>query len=88
MSAEDMLRLGTYNALIGKDGVKGVYEPSSIGFSASHKIFKGAMRTFNWEVLDVLGAPPKVSVKWRHWGKHMQFVIACKASLSNTEQEK
>ena len=68
MSAEDMLKLGTYNALIGTDGVKGVYETSAVDFTASHKLFKGAIRSFNWEVLEVLGAPPKVSVKWRHWG--------------------
>ena len=69
MSAADMLHLGTYNALIGADGVKGVYETSSMNFSTSHKLFKGAMKTFNWEVLEVLGGPPKVSIKWRHWGK-------------------
>lgn len=69
MSAADMLHLGTYNALIGADGVKGVYETSSMDFSSSHKLFKGAMKTFNWEVLEVLGDPPKVSIKWRHWGK-------------------
>lgn len=64
-----MLRLGTYNALIGEKGVAGVYEPSAMDFGASHKLFKGAMKTFNWEVLEVIGAPPKVSIKWRHWGK-------------------
>ncbi|CCX30407.1 hypothetical protein FPQ18DRAFT_312046 [Pyronema domesticum] len=69
MSADDMLKLGTYNALIGEDGVKGVYETNAIDFSASHKMFKGAMKTFNWEVIEVIGGPPKVSIKWRHWGK-------------------
>ncbi|RPA77053.1 hypothetical protein BJ508DRAFT_187873, partial [Ascobolus immersus RN42] len=68
MSADDMLHLGTYNALIGEKGVKGVYETSAMDFNTSHKLFKGAMKTFNWEVLEVLGAPPKVSIKWRHWG--------------------
>lgn len=69
MSADDMLRLGTYNALIGEKGVDGVYETAAMDFSTSHKLFKGAMKTFNWEVLEVLGGPPKVSIKWRHWGK-------------------
>lgn len=68
MSADDMLKLGTYNALIGEHGVKGVYETTAMDFSKSHKLFKGAMKVFNWEVLEVLGGPPKVSVKWRHWG--------------------
>lgn len=68
MSAEDMLQMGTYNALIGEEGIKGVYETKEMDFSKSHKLFKGAMKTFNWEVVEVLGAPPKVSVKWRHWG--------------------
>ncbi|TEB27865.1 hypothetical protein FA13DRAFT_1736042 [Coprinellus micaceus] len=67
-SAEDMLRLGTYNALIGEHGVKGVYEIKGMDFSASHKLFKGAMKTFNWEVLELIGGPPKVAIKWRHWG--------------------
>lgn len=37
-------------------------------FSKSHKLFKGAMKTFNWDVLEVLGALLKVSIEWRHWG--------------------
>ncbi|KAF8956666.1 hypothetical protein BDZ97DRAFT_1593364, partial [Flammula alnicola] len=68
MSADNMLRMGTYNALIGENGVKGVYETAAMDFSKSHKLFKSALRTFNWEVLEVLGEPPKVSIKWRHWG--------------------
>lgn len=68
MSADDMLHIGTYNALIGTAGIAGVYDTKEMDFTASHKLFKGAMKTFNWEVVEVLGAPPKVSVKWRHWG--------------------
>ncbi|KAH9484832.1 Pathogen-related protein [Psilocybe cubensis] len=68
LDANDMLRLGTYNALIGESGVKDVYETKEMDFGASHKLFKGVMRTFNWEVLELIGAPPKVSIKWRHWG--------------------
>lgn len=77
MSADDMLKLGTYNALIGEDGVKGVYETNAIDFSASHKMFKGAMKTFNWEVIEVIGGPPKVSIKWRHWGRfYFPFIVS------------
>lgn len=68
-SAEDMLHLGTYNALIGEHGVKGIYEPKSMDFASSHKLFKGVMKTFNWEVVELIGKPPNVAVKWRHWGK-------------------
>lgn len=63
-----MLELGTYNALIGEHGVKGVYETKNMNFQTSHKLFKGAMKTFNWEVLELIGGPPKVAIKWRHWG--------------------
>ncbi|KAF9050446.1 hypothetical protein BJ165DRAFT_1525668 [Panaeolus papilionaceus] len=69
MTADDMLKVGTYNALIGEDGVKGAYELPAMDFTKSHKLFKGAMKTFNWEVLEILGGPPKVSIRWRHWGK-------------------
>ena len=54
--------------MIGEQGVKGVYEPKEMDFAASHKLFKGVMKTFNWEVMDIVGEPPKVCVKWRHWG--------------------
>ncbi|KAL7271723.1 hypothetical protein RUND412_005497 [Rhizina undulata] len=67
-TADDMLRLGTYNALIGPHGVPGIYETPALDFSASHKLFKGAMKTFNWEVLEINGAVPRLSIKWRHWG--------------------
>lgn len=75
-TAEDMLRLGTYNALIGEHGVKDVYEPQSMDFHASHKLFKGAMKTFNWEVLELIGVPPKVAIKWRHWGAFSSSTLA------------
>lgn len=68
MTAVDTLHLGTCNALIGADGAKGAYEASSTNFSTSHKIFKAAMNTFNWEVLEVLGGPPKVNIRWWHLG--------------------
>ncbi|PPQ84995.1 hypothetical protein CVT24_001919 [Panaeolus cyanescens] len=60
MSADDMLQIGTYSTLIGKDGIEGSYELPAMDFTKSHKLFKGAMKTFNWEVLEVIGGPPKV----------------------------
>ncbi|KAF5309761.1 hypothetical protein D9611_013632 [Ephemerocybe angulata] len=67
-NANDMLRIGTYNASIGEHGVKGVYETKEMDFHSSHKLFKGVMKTFNWEVVELIGGPPKVAIKWRHWG--------------------
>jgi hypothetical protein len=69
MSAEDMLRLGTYNALLGNKPVEGVYDPEMAGFDGSHKLFKRVMPVFSWEVLEVYSGPPVVVFKWRHWGQ-------------------
>lgn len=65
-TGDDMLRLGTYNAII-QPGNE-YYDPKYSNFSQSHKTFKRMMPTFAWEVLDVVGAPPVVGIKWRHWG--------------------
>ncbi|BFZ60549.1 hypothetical protein YB2330_001586 [Saitoella coloradoensis] len=69
MTAEDMLRLGTYNALLGEKQVEGVYDPKMEGFQGSHKLFKRVMPVFSWEVLEVYSGPPVVAFKWRHWGQ-------------------
>jgi hypothetical protein len=68
MSGEDMVRIGTYNAVFPTKGIPGVYEPSVMTFVKSHAVFKTVMKRFTWEVLEVTGAPPTVGVKWRHWG--------------------
>lgn len=68
MNADDMLRLGTYNALLGAKPVEGVYDPEVEGFQGSHKLFKRVMPVFSWEVLEVYSGPPVVVFKWRHWG--------------------
>ncbi|KAL0092586.1 hypothetical protein J3Q64DRAFT_1222622 [Phycomyces blakesleeanus] len=62
---EDMLKIGTYNALIGDTEL---YKASESDFSDSHKLFKRCLRTFSWEVLEVYSGPPTVAFKWRHWG--------------------
>ncbi|CAO3647422.1 unnamed protein product [Cunninghamella echinulata] len=62
---DDMLKMGTYNALIGDTEL---YKASESDFSDSHKLFKRALRTFSWEVLEVYSGPPIVAFKWRHWG--------------------
>ncbi|KAI1376589.1 hypothetical protein F4677DRAFT_419001 [Hypoxylon crocopeplum] len=65
-SAEHMLRVGTYNAIITPCSY---YGPNHSDFAASHKTFKRMMPTFAWEVLEVHSGPPIVSFRWRHWGE-------------------
>ncbi|KAI0439653.1 hypothetical protein F4803DRAFT_530375 [Xylaria telfairii] len=67
VSAEHMLRVGTYNAIIPAGGA--YYDPTAMDFAASHKTFKRMMPTFAWEVLEVYTEPPVVAFKWRHWGE-------------------
>ncbi|CAO3584924.1 unnamed protein product [Absidia cylindrospora] len=61
-TVEEMLKIGTYNALIGDTEL---YKASESNFSDSHKLFKRALRTFSWEVLEVYSGPPVVAFKWR-----------------------
>ena len=69
MNVEDMLRLGTYNALLDNRPIEGVYDPNVEGLQGSHKLFKRVMPVFSWEVLEVYSGPPIVAFKWRHWGQ-------------------
>lgn len=64
-SAEHMLKVGTYNAIIAPNDY---YSPETSDFDSSHKTFKRMMPTFAWEVLEVYSGPPVVAFKWRHWG--------------------
>jgi len=64
-SAEHMLKVGTYNAIIAPNEF---YSPETSDFASSHKTFKRMMPTFAWEVLEVYSGPPVVSFRWRHWG--------------------
>ncbi|KAH8730541.1 hypothetical protein GQ44DRAFT_581174, partial [Phaeosphaeriaceae sp. PMI808] len=63
--AENMLEVGTYNAIIAPNEY---YDPTRSDFASSHKTFKRMMPTFAWEVLEVYSGPPTVSFRWRHWG--------------------
>lgn len=65
-SAEHMLRVGTYNAIIAPCEY---YDPVHSDFAASHKTFKRMMPAFAWEVLEVHSGPPVVCFRWRHWGE-------------------
>ncbi|EMC94675.1 hypothetical protein BAUCODRAFT_555502 [Baudoinia panamericana UAMH 10762] len=63
--AEHMLKVGTYNAIVAPNEY---YSPENSDFASSHKTFKRMMPTFAWEVIEVYSGPPKVALKWRHWG--------------------
>ncbi|KAK3304778.1 uncharacterized protein B0T15DRAFT_537571 [Chaetomium strumarium] len=65
-TAEHMLTVGTYNAVIGSGNE--YYCPMRSSFDDSHKTFKRMMPSFAWEVLEVYSGPPKVAFRWRHWG--------------------
>ncbi|KAF2116869.1 hypothetical protein BDV96DRAFT_464445, partial [Lophiotrema nucula] len=64
-TAEHMLKVGTYNAIISPNEY---YSPEYSDFNSSHKTFKRMMPTFAWEVLEVYSGPPEVAFRWRHWG--------------------
>ncbi|SMY23243.1 unnamed protein product [Zymoseptoria tritici ST99CH_1A5] len=63
--AEHMIKVGTYNGIIGANEY---YSPENSDFNSSHKTFKRMMPTFAWEVLEVYSGPPRVAFRWRHWG--------------------
>ncbi|KAH9893049.1 hypothetical protein F4778DRAFT_772655 [Xylariomycetidae sp. FL2044] len=65
-TAQHMLGVGTYNAIITANPY---YDPTTSDFAKSHKTFKRMMPTFAWEVLEVYSGPPVVAFKWRHWGQ-------------------
>lgn len=66
-TAEHMLNVGTYNAIISSKNE--YYDPANSDFATSHKTFKRMMPTFAWEVLEVYSGPPTVAFRWRHWGE-------------------
>ncbi|KAK8079886.1 hypothetical protein PG997_007704 [Apiospora hydei] len=72
--AEHMLKVGTYNAIIGAPNAW--YSPRRSDLASSHKTFKRMMPTFAWEVLEVYGGPPVVAFKWRHWGEMKEDYVS------------
>ncbi|EFJ11894.1 hypothetical protein SELMODRAFT_125190 [Selaginella moellendorffii] len=75
MTGEELLRTGSYNALLaslehGGANNPPLYKSSQETFESSHEIFRGVFPNgFAWEVLEVFSGPPTVAFKWRHWGK-------------------
>ncbi|CAF1193046.1 unnamed protein product [Didymodactylos carnosus] len=65
-SGYEMLKQGTYNALIGETTY---YNSAAISFEESHLAFKRALgEGFGWELLELYSGPPVVSFKWKHFG--------------------
>ncbi|CAF2206763.1 unnamed protein product [Brassica napus] len=71
LSAEETLRLGSYNALL-KTSLPGefqYYKPEEESFESSHDAFRSALpRGFAFEILSVYSGPPNIAFKFRHWG--------------------
>ncbi|OWM88583.1 hypothetical protein CDL15_Pgr002350 [Punica granatum] len=71
MSAEETLKLGSYNALLKNslpDEFK-YYKVDEETFESSHDAFRSVFpRGFAWEVLEVYSGPPLIAFKFRHWG--------------------
>ncbi|GAB2278041.1 hypothetical protein Dimus_012740 [Dionaea muscipula] len=71
LSAEETLRVGSYNALLRSplpDEFK-YYKAEEETFESSHSAFGSAFpRGFAWEVISVYSGPPTIAYKFRHWG--------------------
>ncbi|XP_039684345.1 pathogen-related protein isoform X2 [Medicago truncatula] len=71
LTAEETLRLGSYNALM-KNSLPEeykYYKAEEETFESSHEAFRSAFpRGFAWEVIKVYGGPPEIAYKFRHWG--------------------
>ncbi|KAK4849931.1 hypothetical protein QYF36_002172 [Acer negundo] len=71
LSGEEVIKLGTYNALLKTslpDEFK-YYKAEEETFTSSHEAFRSAFpRGFAWEVLSVYSGPPVIAYKFRHWG--------------------
>ncbi|OAY54770.1 pathogen-related protein [Manihot esculenta] len=71
LSAEETLRVGSYNALLKSSLPKEFqyYKAEEESFESSHEAFRSAFpRGFAWEVMSVYSGPPVIAFKFRHWG--------------------
>ncbi|KAL2245493.1 UNVERIFIED_CONTAM: Pathogen-related protein [Sesamum indicum] len=71
LSAEETLRVGSYNALLKSSMPEEFkyYKVEEESFESSHDAFREALpRGFAWEVLAVHSGPPVIVFKFRHWG--------------------
>ncbi|XAR68267.1 hypothetical protein NMG60_11003341 [Bertholletia excelsa] len=71
LSAEETLRVGSYNALLKTSLPEEFkyYKAEEESFDSSHDAFRSAFpRGFAWEVIGVYSGPPVIAYKFRHWG--------------------
>ncbi|KAL1299659.1 hypothetical protein HN51_044201 [Arachis hypogaea] len=71
LNAEETLKVGSYNALLGSSLPKELkaYRSEEETFESSHEAFRSAFpRGFAWEVIQVYSGPPHIAFKFRHWG--------------------
>ncbi|KAJ8749203.1 hypothetical protein K2173_018676 [Erythroxylum novogranatense] len=71
LSAEEVLKIGSYNALLKNNLPEEFqyYQAHEESFESSHEAFRTAFpRGFAWELLSVYSGPPVISFKFRHWG--------------------
>ncbi|XP_031495609.1 pathogen-related protein [Nymphaea colorata] len=72
LSAEETLRLGSYNALLQSsmpEEYRRWYKAEEESFESSHEVFRKAFpRGFAWEVVELYSGPPVIVFKYRHWG--------------------
>ncbi|KAL5784000.1 hypothetical protein ACOSQ2_006392 [Xanthoceras sorbifolium] len=71
LSGEEVLKLGSYNALLKTSLPEEFkyYKAEEETFTSSHEAFRSAFpRGFAWEVLSVYSGPPVIAYKFRHWG--------------------
>jgi len=70
-TAMEMIKQGTYNALIGQTNY---YDSNAISFEDSHLAFKRSLgEGFAWEILEVCSGPPTVTFTWRHFGRMTDY---------------
>ncbi|XP_044473843.1 pathogen-related protein-like [Mangifera indica] len=71
LSAEETLKLGSYNVLLKSSLPEELkyYKAEEESFESSHEAFRLALpRGFAWEILSVYSGPPVIAFKFRHWG--------------------
>ncbi|CAF2206688.1 unnamed protein product [Rotaria magnacalcarata] len=73
-TTDDLVKLGTYSALIGKTPY---YNASMMTLAEFQMAFLRAFGDgFAWELLELYSGPPQVTFKWRHFGP-ITFCFSC-----------
>ncbi|CAF1399772.1 unnamed protein product [Adineta steineri] len=70
-SGWQMVKLGTYNALIGQTNY---YDSNAITFEESHIAFKRSLgEGFAWEIVELYSGPPTITFTWKHFGRMTDY---------------